>query len=126
MVEITEDAMIEDGEAKGQTLKYYDMYYDGSFKEYGAIAISESRFLEYAGAQDVMTKLRTDYPEGSFEILFHNNGVIYVNIQNVVDGVIYQHSAIVDITDEEAVLREVIEGRYQKALLKEIAVYPSR
>ncbi len=126
IVETTEDAMIEDGQSKGQTIKYYDMYYDGSFKEYGAILITETKFLEYIGADDIMEKLRTDYPQASFDILFHNNNVIYINITNQIEQVTYQHSAIVDLQNDTAVLREVIEGKYQKALLKEVAVYPIR
>lgn len=126
VVQIAEDAIVEDGEYKGQTMKYYDMYYDGSFKEYGAIMILQSRFMDYEGADIIMEKLNTDYPGGIYNILYHNNGVIYINIQHNVENITYQHSAIVDITGNNAELRGVIEGCYQKALLKEIAVYPNR
>ncbi len=127
VAQIAEDAQFTGDEYKGQTIKYYDMYYDGSFfKEYGAIVIPQSKFLEYEGGEEIWEKLNTDYPEGIFNVLYHNNNVIYINIQHQVDTVTYQHSAIVDIDGNKAVLRKVIEGKYEKALLKEIAVYPSR
>lgn len=126
VAQVTEDAMLEDGEAKGQTIKYYDMYYDGLFREYGAIVITEERFLEYKGSEAILTKLETDYPDSSFEILYHDNHVIYVNVKQQVDNIIYYHSAIIDHFDDTVTLRSVIEGKYEKALLKEIAVYPSK
>lgn len=127
VAQITEDAMLDQGEIKGQTIKYYDMYYDGLFHEYGAIAITENRFLEYGGSTQILGKLEKDYPGAEFQILYHDNRVIYINIAHRIDSVTYYHSAIVDMDDQDQVtLREVIEGRYEKALLKEIANYPSR
>lgn len=127
VAQITEDAMLDQGKTKGQTIKYYDMYYDGLFHEYGAIAITESRFLEYGGSTQILDKLEKDYPGAEFEILFHDNQVIYINIAHQMDEITYYHSAIVDLDAQEQVtLREVIEGKYKKALLKEIANYPSR
>lgn len=126
VAQVTEDAMLEDSELKGQTIKYYDMYYDGFFREYGAIVITRERFLEYEGSEDILTKLETDYPDSRMEILYHDNHVIYVNVEHLAENIIYYHSAIVDIMDETLVLRNVIEGKYEKALLKEIAIYPQR
>lgn len=126
VAQVTEDAMQEGDELKGQTIKYYDMYYDGLFREYGAIVITQDRFLEYEGSQDILTKLATDYPDSSLEILYHDNHVIYINVEQQVEEIKYYYSAIVDISDGALKLRSVIEGKYKKALLKEIAVYPNR
>ncbi len=126
VAQVTEDAMMEERELKGQTIKYYDMYYDGLFREYGAIVITEERFLEYEGSGEILAKLETDYPDSSLEILYHDNNVIYINVEQQVEEITYYHSAIVDITDGLLVLRNVIEGKYEKVLIKEIVVYPSR
>lgn len=126
VAQVTEDAMMEGNELKGQTIKYYDMYYDGFFREYGAIVITKERFLEYEGSEEILTKLETDYPDSRMEILYHDNDVIYINVEHQAEENTYYHSAIIKIADGVSSLQSVIEGKYEKALLKEIAVYPSR
>lgn len=124
--EITNDAMLENDESKGQTVKSYDMFYNNGFFEYGAVVISPDRFSQYSGADEIMAKLNTDYPGASLNILYHDNHVIYINIQYEKDMITYQYSAIVHEENNTVQLVNVIEGNYQKALLKRIAIYPSR
>ncbi len=126
VIEIVDDAIIDDGVGKGQTMKSYDMFYNGGFYEYGAVVISPDKFSKYLGAESIMTKLDSDYPEADLTFLYHDNHKIYINIRYEKDLIIYQYSAVVHEKDNQVTLEKVIEGNYKNALLKKIAIYPIR
>lgn len=117
----------EDGENKGLVTKSYDMGYSGgSFFEFGGISMPQSEFLKYDGADEILSMLSIDYPDAYFSILYHSNNVIYINITNKVENKTMNNAAIVSIEGDSVSLDTVNEGHYDSALLKEIAIYPSR
>ena len=121
------DTVIEDGEASGLVSKSYDMGYSGgNFFEYGGISMPQSEFLKYDGADEILAMLSEDYPEAYYSMLYHSNGIIYINITHKLEGKTYHNSCVVNIEGDSVSMDRVEKGHFESAILKEIAVYPSR
>ena len=62
----------------GHTWKPYYLYWDGDFKEYGGISITEEQLMRCEGAQDIWNQLRALGGEIT-DIFWRQNGIININ-----------------------------------------------
>lgn len=113
--------MMSDG--TGRTVKSYWLYYSNGLHEYGAIEITQSQFLEFAGADDVLKQIKAD--GGTIKnILYRDNHIININYKtpegmNRYVNLKYDDKSVSKLhTKEES-------GVYLTALLPDIATYPA-
>ncbi|MCI8430548.1 MAG: tetratricopeptide repeat protein [Lachnospiraceae bacterium] len=118
----------------GHTWKPYYLYWDGDFKEYGGISITEEQLMACRGGQDILDQIHALGGEIT-DIFWRQNGIININYnigpkrENATllregDRVrlqrAYGEGEIEDIRDSS------FEGSYVEAFIPTIATYPER
>jgi len=119
----------------GHTWKPYYLYFEkvsednteeNRFREYGAIKISREQFCRFAGGEEVLARIEAiDENVEITDILYRENNIININYrinretgysQNYVT-VKYNDKEVFDYTEGDC-------GKYETALIPEIATYP--
>lgn len=120
------DAVIDpDGVGTGHTYKTYYFYYNGGFREYGGIDISEEELLAVDGAADILDGIRSR-GETVSEIIWRGD-IGIVNINSYIsdeDGSRRNYYSTVLIEAGKAYEIGRNDGVIAKAFIPEIADYP--
>lgn len=103
----------------GRSEKTYYVYYDGQYKEYGAIQISKEDFLNFEGGNDVWNSLEQElnklYGNGSSTtstILYRANGIININFNTITStGGESQKNAIIEYKNNKVSIKNNEYGK---------------
>ncbi|MGI6588592.1 MAG: hypothetical protein ACOX2N_07485 [Peptococcia bacterium] len=115
----------------GHTYKDYYLYCEKDddnfkgFREYGAVEISLEQFLKFKGAQDMLEQIKAINNNAEItNILYRENEVINLNYIIRDDLGYAQKNATVNYNDKEVYNFIAGDGKYEKAIIPEIASYP--
>lgn len=106
------------------------LYYDnGVYREYGALELSEAQFLRYENAADILSDIRTAYPDGDirFSYFLRENGVVHVQCRAVEpDGWIsfFYYTLYVDGTRLTGGLENYYDGQMWNSFSPFEVTYP--
>lgn len=119
----------------GHTWKPYYLYFakatdtmskEDKFLEYGAIEISQEQFLKFQGAQDVLERIKEIANNAEItSFLYRGNNIININYQVKDEYGYSQNYVTVNYNEKEVYnLLEGSGGKYENAIIPEIATYP--
>lgn len=119
----------------GHTWKPYYLYFakatdtqskGGKFREYGAIEISQEQFLKFQGAQDMLQRIRVLAINAEITgFLYRENNIININYLVRDENGYSQNYVTVNYNEKEVYnFVEGSGGKYEKAIIPEIATYP--
>ena len=115
----------------GHTFKDYYLYFEKDddkfkgFREYGAIEISLEQFLKFQGAQETINRIKAEKKNVEItNILYRENNIININCI-IPEKTGYSQSYVtVNYNDKEVYNFESDGGKYEVAIVPEIATYP--
>ncbi len=116
------------GEVGGHTYKTYYFYYDGGFREYGGIEISEDEFLKLDGAREILAGIEES--GATVNNIIYRGGAEIININcsefDPSDGWIENTNLTAAIDGMSVSVIESNIGVYQNAMIPEIATYADK
>jgi hypothetical protein len=112
-----------DGFGTGRTGKWYYLYWNNGFREYGGIEITESQFLLFNGADIILNEMRANEYVVR-EIIYRANGIININYGREDDSWQSNYYLEIRYNGNSVVINSDGDGYYLAALSDEIAVYP--
>lgn len=117
----------------GHSWKPYYFYFEKAdedtgkgnrFREYGAIEISRKQFCKFAGANGVLEQIGAKGNVEITDILYRKNGIININYKINEENGYSQYYVTVKYNDTEVYDATEGEGKYERAIIPEIATYP--